>query len=48
MHAVGSRIFGFTQELFDDSASADPQAAAALPPEMAKRFPYSHRHGGLR
>jgi AcrR family transcriptional regulator len=40
MHAVGSRIFGFTQELFDDSANADPQAAAALPPEMAKQFPY--------
>jgi AcrR family transcriptional regulator len=40
MHAVGSRIFGFTQELFDDSASTDPQAAAALPPEVAKQFPY--------
>ena len=40
MHAVGSRIFGFTQELFDDSANADPQAAAGLPPEIAERFPY--------
>jgi AcrR family transcriptional regulator len=40
MHAVGSRIFGFTQELFDDSMNADPQAAAAIPPEMAKRFPH--------
>jgi hypothetical protein len=40
MHAVGSRIFGFTQELFDDSANADPQAAAALPPEMAEQFPF--------
>jgi AcrR family transcriptional regulator len=40
MHAVGSRIFGFTQELFDDSANADPQAAADIPPEMAKQFPF--------
>jgi AcrR family transcriptional regulator len=40
MHAVGSRIFGFTQELFDDMGSADPRAAAAPPPEMARRFPY--------
>src|SRR5688572_21736197 len=40
MHAVGSRIFGFTQELFNDSPSADPDASAALPPEMAQQFPY--------
>ena len=40
MHAIGSRIFGFTQELFDDSATTDPDASAAMPPEMAQQFPY--------
>jgi AcrR family transcriptional regulator len=40
MHAIGSRIFGFTQELFDDSATADPEASAAMPPEMAQQYPY--------
>jgi hypothetical protein len=40
MHAVGSRIFGFTQELFDDSAGADPQVKAGIPAEMARRYPY--------
>jgi AcrR family transcriptional regulator len=29
MHALGSRMFGFTQELFDDSASVDPDVRAA-------------------
>jgi AcrR family transcriptional regulator len=55
MHAVGSRIFGFTQELFDDSASADPEAPAAMPPEMAQQYPYitelltaiSHEQGSV-
>ena len=40
MHAMGSRIFGFTQELFNDSPSVDPEAPAAMPPEMAQQFPY--------
>lgn len=30
MHALGSRIFGFSQELFTGGAEVDPQAAAIL------------------
>ncbi|MFI7608245.1 TetR/AcrR family transcriptional regulator [Micromonospora sp. NPDC049366] len=46
MHALGSRILGFSQELFDDSRRAgrsgptDPAPPAALPPEVAARFPH--------
>jgi AcrR family transcriptional regulator len=40
LHALGSRIFGFTQELYNDSQSADP-----TPPEvlqmLAQRYPHS-------
>ncbi|MGO4807605.1 TetR/AcrR family transcriptional regulator [Arthrobacter sp. 2MCAF15] len=47
MHALGSRMWGFTQELFDDSAgqSVDgpvalaPEAQAAIFQEMAERYP---------
>jgi AcrR family transcriptional regulator len=46
MHALGSRMWGFTQELFDD-AGAPPEQPADLPPEaqaamfreMAERYP---------
>ncbi|TDC66787.1 TetR/AcrR family transcriptional regulator [Micromonospora sp. KC207] len=46
MHAMGSRILGFSQELFDTSrhagrsgpANSDPPAE--LPPEIAARFPH--------
>jgi hypothetical protein len=40
MHAMGSRILGFTQELFDDSAATEPPAQAAMVRELAGRFPY--------
>jgi len=40
MHAMGSRILGFTQELFDDSQPADPNVQAAMVLEMAQRYPY--------
>ncbi|MGC5377565.1 TetR/AcrR family transcriptional regulator [Micromonospora sp. DT68] len=47
MHAMGSRILGFSQELFDDSrrvgrsgAPPEPAPSAALPPEVAARFPH--------
>lgn len=40
MHAMGSRILGFTQELFDDSAAPGPEAQAAMARELAGRFPY--------
>jgi len=47
MHALGSRMWGFTQELFDDPAGGNAAALAALPPEaqaamfreMAERYP---------
>jgi len=46
MHAMGSRILGFSQELFDDSRRAgrsgatEPASSAGLPPEVAARFPH--------
>lgn len=46
MHAMGSRILGFSQELFDASRRAgrsgatDPEPPAAFPPEVAARFPH--------
>ena len=47
MHALGSRMWGFTQELFDDTAGAGADGSAALAPEaqtamfreMAERYP---------
>jgi AcrR family transcriptional regulator len=47
MHAIGGRMWGFTQELFDESAAPEKEAAAPLPPEaqatmmaqMAERYP---------
>jgi hypothetical protein len=44
MHALGSRMWGFTQELFDDSANAAPapvtaEVQAAMYQEMAMRYP---------
>ncbi|MEV0938765.1 TetR/AcrR family transcriptional regulator C-terminal domain-containing protein [Micromonospora wenchangensis] len=46
MHALGSRILGFSQELFDASRQAGrtgpttPAPPAPLPPEVAARFPH--------
>ncbi|MEU9303812.1 TetR/AcrR family transcriptional regulator C-terminal domain-containing protein [Streptomyces sp. NPDC048269] len=40
MHALGSRMLGFAQELFDDAPSPDPGAEAAPPPEAAPPYPY--------
>ncbi|MFI7304657.1 TetR/AcrR family transcriptional regulator [Micromonospora aurantiaca] len=45
MHALGSRVLGFSQELFDTSRQAGrsgatvPEVPADLPPEVAARFP---------
>jgi AcrR family transcriptional regulator len=47
MHALGSRMWGFTQELFDDAAGPAAEAQADVPPEaqaamlrqMAARYP---------
>ncbi|MFF3320998.1 TetR/AcrR family transcriptional regulator [Streptomyces sp. NPDC002889] len=40
MHALGSRMFGFTQELFDDSAGVDPAVREAMLREMAGTYPH--------
>ncbi|MCW4386091.1 TetR/AcrR family transcriptional regulator C-terminal domain-containing protein [Salinibacterium sp. SYSU T00001] len=42
MHAIGGRMWGFTQELFEDEPSTPPQGpeAAAMMQEMAQRFPH--------
>ncbi|MGW0432211.1 TetR/AcrR family transcriptional regulator [Micromonospora sp. NPDC003197] len=46
MHAMGSRILGFSQELFDVSRRAgrsgtiQPEPPEGLPPEAAARFPH--------
>jgi AcrR family transcriptional regulator len=40
MHALGSRILGFAQELFDPSPNLDPQAQAAALREMSARYPH--------
>jgi AcrR family transcriptional regulator len=47
MHALGGRMWGFTQELFDDPAGTTAESPAELPPEaraamfqqMAARYP---------
>jgi AcrR family transcriptional regulator len=43
MHAIGGRMWGFTQELFDDSAAPQTgppaEATAALLRQMAERYP---------
>jgi AcrR family transcriptional regulator len=40
MHAMGSRLWGFTQELFDDTADVDPEMEAAMLREMAATYPH--------
>ena len=42
MHVIGSRLMGFTQELFDDSRSRslEPEQLAVMMREMARRYPY--------
>jgi hypothetical protein len=40
MHAMGSRLLGFTQELFDDTADADPEMEAAMLRELADTYPH--------
>jgi AcrR family transcriptional regulator len=40
VHAMGSRLLGFTQELFDDTAEVDPEQEATMLREMAARYPH--------
>jgi AcrR family transcriptional regulator len=39
MHAMGSRLLGFSQELFDDTADIDPRADADMWRAMADQYP---------
>jgi AcrR family transcriptional regulator len=39
MHTIGSRILGFTQELFNDSRTIDPEMQAIMMRELGPRFP---------
>jgi AcrR family transcriptional regulator len=39
LHAIGSRIFGFTQELYEASNTPSPEPDQ-IPPELAQAFPY--------
>ncbi len=40
MHAMGSRLFGFTQELFNDTGDLDQEAEAEMWEAMAGTFPH--------
>lgn len=52
LHILGSRLLGFTQDLFDDSADTQPQAAADLAAQLAATLPHvaemaiAATHGG--
>jgi AcrR family transcriptional regulator len=40
LHTLGSRLYGFTQEVFDDSPSLDPATQAMLVREMEAGYPH--------
>ena len=40
MHAMGSRLMGFSQELFDDTGPADPANAAQMQQAVAAAYPH--------
>ena len=52
LHILGSRLLGFTQNLFDDAAGPGPQDVPSLPDGFAAAFPYAAEmalavaHGG--
>jgi AcrR family transcriptional regulator len=39
LHAMGSRLLGFSQELFDDTADTEPEEADEVYRAMAERYP---------
>jgi hypothetical protein len=43
MHAMGSRLMGFTQELFNDTADADPEMEEVMYGAMAETLPNIYR-----
>ncbi|SQE00233.1 MULTISPECIES: TetR/AcrR family transcriptional regulator C-terminal domain-containing protein [unclassified Parafrankia] len=40
LHILGSRLLGFTQDLFDDSGDLEPEAAASLASDLGASHPY--------
>lgn len=40
LHALGSRLLGFSQELFDPAGSADEDASQGMPAQMAADAPH--------
>jgi AcrR family transcriptional regulator len=40
LHALGSRLYGFTQEIFNDSPGLDPQTREMLIRQMNARYPH--------
>jgi AcrR family transcriptional regulator len=40
MHIMGSRVLGFSQELFEDNPDREPDPDAMPPEEMAARYPH--------
>jgi AcrR family transcriptional regulator len=41
LHLLGSRVLGFTQDLFDESGDLDPEAAARFASELGATLPYA-------
>jgi AcrR family transcriptional regulator len=39
LHAMGSRLFGFTQEILDDSRDLDPQVLEAIASQLEGSYP---------
>jgi AcrR family transcriptional regulator len=39
LHVMGSRLLGFSQELYDDTASMPPEEAAAMWSQLAGQYP---------
>jgi AcrR family transcriptional regulator len=39
LHAMGSRLLGFSQELFDDTPDVDPEVEVEMYRAMAERYP---------
>jgi AcrR family transcriptional regulator len=40
LHVLGSRVLGFSQDLFDDSGEVSPEAAAAFADQVAQSHPH--------
>lgn len=40
IHALGSRVLGFSQDLYDDSGDTTPEEAEAMARAMAESFPH--------